>query len=630
MAALTIPTIYTAIDKFTAPLKKMAKANSGFAAKAEIATARVNRAFNSMMRPLARVNRMLGGFGLLIGGTLLVGAVSDATRVMMDFQQANAVVASVMSDATIPELQRLQDDAKRLGATTAKSATEVVQLQEAFARLGFSTTEIINMTEATISGSIAMQGELADTAELAGAMVRTFDDFSSIDAPQIIDQLTKSTQKSALNFEKLQTSLPIVAGAANTAGIPFTKLLALLGKLSDAGIDASSSSTALRNIFLESAKQGLNYDQILEKIVSSQDQLTAANDEFGKRAAVSATILAKNIAQTKDLDTAIQNAGGAAEKAAEKQLNTLSGALTILRSSYEGFILSLDDGTGAFSKFLTKVVQVVSEMFSLASGSAKAEETLSEQGKTIRSLATVALRWLKIIGFIVGALLALKAVLFVVNTVTSAYALIVKGVALASKIWTAAQWVLNVALNANPIGLIIIGIAALIGLVTIIIRKYDEWGAALALVAFPIGVIINLIQSFRRNWDMIVTAFKTDGIIGGLKAIGVTILDAILMPLQQVFELLTNVPLIGDFANDAANSIEQFRQGLGVNVTSDVAENNTEPLENVNLEQTRQENLQRIVTEQNQNVAIDINDNTGNATVSSDNDLIPVTLSPTF
>ena len=138
-----------------------------------------------------------------------------------------------MASATQPQLIALQTDAQRLGATTAKTATEVVGLQEAFARLGFETDDIINMTQATISGSIAMKGPLADTAELVGAMVKSFDAVGSIDAPQIIDQMTLATQKSALTFEKLQTGLPIVAGAANAAGVSFTKVMALMGKLSE-------------------------------------------------------------------------------------------------------------------------------------------------------------------------------------------------------------------------------------------------------------------------------------------------------------------------------------------------------------------------------------------------------------
>jgi len=44
---------------------------------------------------------------------------------------------------------------------------------------------------------------------------------------------------------------------------------------------------------------------------------------------------------------------------------------------------------------------------------------------------------------------------------------------------TAAQWGLNVALNANPIGLIVIGIAAAVGAIILMIKYWDEIKAAI-------------------------------------------------------------------------------------------------------------------------------------------------------
>ena len=55
-------------------------------------------------------------------------------------------------------------------------------------------------------------------------------------------------------------------------------------------------------------------------------------------------------------------------------------------------------------------------------------------------------------------------------------------VATATGVWTAAQWLLNIALNANPIGLIVLGIAALIAIIVIIAKKttwfQDIWKVA--------------------------------------------------------------------------------------------------------------------------------------------------------
>ncbi len=48
-----------------------------------------------------------------------------------------------------------------------------------------------------------------------------------------------------------------------------------------------------------------------------------------------------------------------------------------------------------------------------------------------------------------------------------------RAAALATKVWTAAQWLLNVALNANPIGLIVAGVAALAAGAYLLIRNWE-------------------------------------------------------------------------------------------------------------------------------------------------------------
>jgi len=686
-AALKIATIFSAVDKFSAPMRKMSNGVASFAQKAEAQTARANRAFRSVTSPVRKLTAALGSLGVMVGGAAIVQGFRRVVGVFMDFEQANANLASVMGKAaTTEKLAMLNKDAQRLGATTAKTATEVVQLQEAFARLGFVPDQITEMTGATINGSVAMNAGLSETAELAGAVVNTFTDFSAIDADQILDQMTLATQKSALNFEKLSTAIPIVGGAANAAGIGFGELLSLLGKLSDAGIDASMSSNALKNIFIESAGQGLNYTQILEKIKASSNKLTTSFDELGKRPAVAGTVLAEKLSEIDSLTTDLnENWKGTAAGTAATQLNTLGGRLTILGSAYEGFILSLEDGTGAYSNVLKNITEVITEVFSLASGTVDLTVKLDDHQKKVRLWAERVTTAVKIIGFLVAALLTFKAIILVVTGLTWGYnvavgvynALFTKSVVLTSasnvaqkaymlttKAMTAALWLydaaqiafnigvaiatgnmaaLNAIMLANPIGLIIGAIVILIALVAVMVVYWDKWGAALSVFLGPIGLIISMVQSFRRNWDMIGAAFSNDGIGAGLWAIGKTLLDAILMPLQQILEIASNIGgEWGEMAAAGAASIEKFRTGMGVTTDTSqrlafmsaavdsMEQKPTTTDEKIDPAQARQENLVKTLeTTNTQNVNIGITGDTSRATVESDNNIVPVTVTNT-
>jgi len=66
--------------------------------------------------------------------------------------------------------------------------------------------------------------------------------------------------------------------------------------------------------------------------------------------------------------------------------------------------------------------------------------------------------------------------------VTTASAVAQKAAAAASAVWTGAQWLLNAAMDANPIGLVVLAIVALIGVIVLIATKttwfQDLWHAA--------------------------------------------------------------------------------------------------------------------------------------------------------
>lgn len=132
---------------------------------------------------------------------------------------------------------------------------------------------------------------------------------------------------------------------------------------------------------------------------------------------------------------------------------------------------------------------------------------------------------------------------------------------IAVKSWVAVQEFLNLVMSANPIGIIIAGIVALVATISIAIAKYNEFGSALLMIMGAIGVIVNLVMTIKRYWDDIITAFKSDGIIAGLKRIGVCILDVILYPLQQVLEWVGKLTEF-EWAKNAQTAVNNLRVKL--------------------------------------------------------------------
>ena len=98
---------------------------------------------------------------------------SGAVKIVIDFEKANSKLEAVLG-ATEEQMGALSDQAKNLGSSTKFTATQVTELQTEFAKLGFTTEDIINMTGATLEGASALGSDLAEQAALTGATLRLY------------------------------------------------------------------------------------------------------------------------------------------------------------------------------------------------------------------------------------------------------------------------------------------------------------------------------------------------------------------------------------------------------------------------------------------------------------------------
>lgn len=285
----------------------------------------------------------------------------SSIKTIANFEQAMSKVRAV-TGALPKDFKALNDNAKLLGETTSKSASQVAGLQLEFAKLGFSTKEILNATEATISLSIAAGSDLADSAVVAASTVRGFG-LSADETQRVVDVMAKSFASSALDLEKFKTSMAAVAPVAKANGKDIEFVTARLSVLTDAGVDASTAGTSLRNMFLNLSKEGLTWEEGLEKINTAQDKNVAALDLFGKRGATAALIIADNIQKAKGLEKSYDGASGAAEEMARIMEDNLIGDTKKLSSAWEGWILSSSNGVIKLGRqvvqFATKVLGVL-------------------------------------------------------------------------------------------------------------------------------------------------------------------------------------------------------------------------------------------------------------------------------
>ena len=317
-------------------------------------TTRLGKSFKKMG------SSIVSGFAGLFAIQQVFQVFKDAIKTLEEFEQQMAKVKAV-TGATEAEFNLLTTSAKELGRASLFTSTEVGKLQEELAKLGFTTPEILAASDAILQLATASGSDLAQSAVVSASTLRGFG-LDATETQRIVDVMAKSFSSTSLDINKFQTAMATVAPVAKTAGISVEKTTALLGTLTDAGFDASTAGTALRNIFLEIGKRGITLEDALSQIRNSSDKTTTALDLFGKRGAALAITLADNEQKSIDLTHAFNDASGAASEMADIIGNTSVGATKKLSSAYEGMILTIGEGS---EDGLTKVKLFAADLLNL-------------------------------------------------------------------------------------------------------------------------------------------------------------------------------------------------------------------------------------------------------------------------
>ena len=300
-------------------------------------------------------------FGKMAAGVAAAGAafatinkvIGSAIRTFRDFEFQMAKVKAITGASNI-DFKKLSNTAQELGRSTFFTAQQVAELQTNFGKLGFSTKEILQAQEATLLLATATDTDLARAAIVAGASVRGFG-LDASETSRVADVMAKAFTSSALDIEKFQTSRTKVAPIAAGANISLEATTAVMGTLTDAGIEASIAGTSLRNIFLKMQDPASDLSKHLGFTVNNSDDLERAlqqlNSEGLSNAEMMKLVDLRQVAafqtmvngseRIENLTKQLNNANGAAEDMAGIVGDNLEGAFKRLTSATEGLEIAL-------------------------------------------------------------------------------------------------------------------------------------------------------------------------------------------------------------------------------------------------------------------------------------------------
>ena len=325
--------------------------------------------------PLAA--KAMQGFSTVALGTIgvvlsFVRYLTGAAQTMREFEQANANLSTILG-TTRDGMKALMDSALSLGRTTEYTARQVTELQTELAKLGFGQGSIIAMQKPVLEFATAVGANLADAAAVAGSTLRAFN-LRSAETEEALATLAVATNKSALSFDRIQTSIGTVFPVANAFGLSVKDTTALLGALANAGFDASSAATAARNIILYLADANgklakamggpaKTFDEIIDGLIKLRKAGTDLNEALeltDKRSVAAFSALLSGAEPARELRQSLEDVDGELQRISEERLNTVEGSTKLLQSAWEGLTLAFQNSNGAIKDtidWLTRLVQ---------------------------------------------------------------------------------------------------------------------------------------------------------------------------------------------------------------------------------------------------------------------------------
>jgi len=396
-------------------------------------------------------------------------------RIVVDFVANTKDLTSGMSTATgaagglgarFKQLGRASlaaAGAAGVGALVATFKTGISEFTEA--------TKVSAQTEAVLKSTGGAAGVTAkQVASLANSLMRK----TGID-----DEAIQSGENLLLTFTKVQNQ----AGKGNDIFNQATKIMTDMSVA--LGQDMKTSATQLGKALNDPVKGVTALQRVGVTFTAGQKEQIKALVDSGKTMEAQKLIL-------RELN---KEFGGSAEAAGK----TLPGQLNILKQQFSNMAGELVASLiPAFTTLLGVFTKVMAAL-----GPFKGA-----------------------LPIIVAGMAGLAAVVITVSAATAAWTAVTTLASAATKVWAATQWLLNAALAANPIGLVVIAIAALVAALIVAYKTSDtfraivdsafnavldvakalfnwlkaNWPLLLGIITGPIGLAT---VAVIRNWDTI-------------------------------------------------------------------------------------------------------------------------------
>lgn len=523
--------------------QKLAQQNANLAKQilsTQQAQAKLSSTISAQKATIAKRSEIKGEMIDTAGMAMMFAA---PIREAMKFESSMADVKKVVDFPTPAGFQNFQSEILKMSSQLPVSADGLAQIAAAAGQAGIPLKDITSFTSDAAKMGIAFDVS-ADQAGEMMAKWRTSFKMVQTEVVGLADRINYLSNVTAASSKDISDIVTAVGPLGNVAGVSAQNIAAIGATMASVGVKSDVAATGIQNMML-----GL----------SAGDKATKSQIEGFEKLGLSVTQTAKNM--QKDATGTIMDLFSRIKKLAPEQqasiLTSIFGKESV--KAIAPMLTGLDDLKSNFDRVGNAAVSAGSMQNEFASRSSTTANTMQLMKNNIASLAinvgSVLLpplnnliqtvnklmtssiipfveqhkEVIKVVALAAGGLIGLKAASLGVGFAFQYFKGIflgVKAVALATRVaWglytgaqtlasvatgnfgivsraaAAAQWLMNAALTANPIGIAIAGIAALTAGVYLFMTKTDTGRKIVAWFGEQIFNTVNMVAPvFDQLW----------------------------------------------------------------------------------------------------------------------------------
>lgn len=444
-------------------------------------------------------------------GALVFGPMINEA---MQFESAMADVRKVVDFDTPEQYKQMQADIVKLSQSIPMTAEGLAAIVAAGGQAGIEREGLVAFAEDAAKMGVAFD----ISADQAGDMMakwRTAFKMNQDEVRALADQVNFLSDSTAATAPQISGIISRIGPLGEVAGISSNQLAALGATLASMGIQEEVAATGIKNMMLvmnqgeaatkrqQAAFEALGLDAtemakrmqvdgktaILDllnaaKKLPKEQQASVLTQLFGRESVAAIAPLLNNtealVENFEKVAHAENYAGSMAREFASRSATT-ANAMQLAKNSVSGMAITLGS---MFLPVLTEGLKTVGDFVNRVASWAQANP---ETAKTIGTVAAGAIGLTMAVsglGFayytlmggtasVIKSLVSLHTWLTVGTEATNGLTGAQRIQAGAAKIAAAAQWLWNVAMTANPVGLVIVGIAGLIAIGYLLYKNWD-------------------------------------------------------------------------------------------------------------------------------------------------------------